>query len=203
MTVTEANLQAAVDEFLHGKQSGGTRRRASSSSTRKHTSRKSRRSSRTTAGLARGLVDDRTQAEDMVASASTRLNFPVYFARARLARGSYPGSTPIAPNPRVYGIYDRKHQRYRAYRVVVFTGIDGEYYGVQGTSWKSPPILDGGDTMRMRGRDYKVYYDGHRIRMVSWQTPNGAYWISNTLSLNLTNRQMTSIAQSLTRVGAK
>jgi len=199
VTVSPRNLQAAVDDFLHGSQSTGPRQHRSTGSSTKH--RKSSSASATV--LAPGLVDDRTQAEDMVAQASTRLNFPVYFARARLARGSYPVNTQIAPNPRVYRISDRHHHRYGAYRVVVFAGLDGEYYGIQGTSWRNAPILTGGDTVRMRGRNYEIYYDGHRIRMISWVTPRGAYWISNTLSLTLTNRQMTGIARSLTRVGAK
>ena len=200
VTVSPTNLQAAVDDFLHGRQSTGPRHRSSGSSSKRH---KTKSSSAAATALAPGLIDDRTQAEDMVAQVSTRLRFPVYFARARLARGSYPVNTQIAPNPRIYDIFDRKHHRHRAYRVVVYAGLDGEYYGIQGTNWRNPPILTGGDRVRMRGRNYEVYYDGHRIRMISWVTPRGAYWISNTLSLTLTNRQMTGIARSLTRVGAK
>ena len=32
-------------------------------------------------------------------------------------------------------------KRFRAYKMVIFTGYIGEYYGVQGTSWRDPPIL--------------------------------------------------------------
>ena len=68
--------------------------------------------------------------------------------------------------------------------------------------WRSPPILDDpSDTIRMRGRKYDEYYDGSRLRLISWRTKNGVYWVSNTLSRTLTNAQMREIAKSLTRVG--
>jgi EamA domain-containing membrane protein RarD len=43
---------------------------------------------------------------------------------------------------------------------------------------------------------------GTRLRLVAWRTPRGVYWVSNTLSKTLTNRQMLAIARSLTRVGS-
>jgi hypothetical protein len=87
---------------------------------------------------------------------------------------------------------------------VLNSGLDGQYYGVQGMTWKSPPILDdASDTMRMAGRRYKLFYDGSRLRLVSWSTPRAVYWVSNTLSKTLTNKQMLAIARSLSRFGGK
>ena len=81
--------------------------------------------------------------------------------------------------------------------------IEGQYYGVQGTTWRSPPILDGAhSTQRMAGRSYRVYYDGGKIRLVAWETPRGVYWVSNSLSRDLSNRAMLGIARSLTRIPA-
>jgi hypothetical protein len=37
--------------------------------------------------------------------------------------------------------------------------------------------------------------------MIAWKTPKAVYWVSNTLSLKLTNKQMMDIARSLQRVG--
>jgi hypothetical protein len=71
-------------------------------------------------------------------------------------------------------------------------------------TWKSPPILDdSSDTMRMAGRRYKLFYDGNRLRLVSWSTPRAVYWVSNTLSKTLTNPQMLAIARSLSRFGGR
>ena len=46
---------------------------------------------------------------------------------------------------------------------------------------------------------YELPYDGDRLRLVAWRTPKGAYWISNTLLLNLDEGQMLAIARSVRR----
>ena len=143
------------------------------------------------------MIFSRVEGENFVAAASTHLSFPLYYPRARLSRGRY-----LYGRPRVYNIYDRAHRRYRAYRIVVSTGRQGQYYGIQGTNWKSPPILDNpSSTLRMRGRRYYLFNDGNRYALVAWRTPRAVYWVSNTLSRTLTNPQMLAIARSLTRVG--
>jgi hypothetical protein len=124
-------------------------------------------------------------------------SLPVYFPAAILARGGY-----VKDSPRAYTIRDRNRKRYKAYRLVLAHGDDGQYYGVQGTTWKSAPILDHPtDTVRMRRRTYMRFFDGRKLRMIAWKTPRAAYWVSNTLTRNLTNRQMMDIARSLQRVG--
>ena len=50
---------------------------------------------------------------------------------------------------------------------------------------------------------YRLFYDGNRLRLVSWSTPRAVYWVSNTLSKTLTNRQMLAIARSLSRFGGR
>jgi hypothetical protein len=55
----------------------------------------------------------------------------------------------------------------------------------------------------MAGRSYHVYYDGAHIRVVAWHTSHGVYWVSNTLSRDLSNRAMLGIARSLTRIPAR
>ena len=53
----------------------------------------------------------------------------------------------------------------------------------------------------MRKRTYKRYFDGRKIRLIAWETPKAVYWVSNTLSQTLTNKQMMDIARSLQRIG--
>lgn len=152
-------------------------------------------------GLAPGLINAQKEGEDRVLAMDLRigpLGLPVYFPKVRLARGGYVSDG----SPRSYEIYDRNKNRYRAYRIVLSEGDDGEYYGVEGTTWKAAPILDNPtDQVRMRGRTYNRYFDGHRIRLISWETPKAVYWVSNTLSQKVTNRQMMGIARSLQRIG--
>ena len=51
-------------------------------------------------------------------------------------------------------------------------------------TWKSPPILDDSSEHDADGAvaRYKLFYDGSRLRLVSWSTPRAVYWVSNTLS---------------------
>ncbi len=132
--------------------------------------------------------------------------------RCRRRRASCRSTTPPSArthgyadqssNPRLYTIKDRAGYAYKAYRIVGYAGENGQYWGVQGTNWRSPPILDDpSGTIRMRGRTYHEYYDGTRLRLIAWRTDRGVYWVSNTLSRTLTNSQMRDIAKSLTRVG--
>jgi LCP family protein required for cell wall assembly len=149
-------------------------------------------------GLAPGLVNRRDEGETHVIDIAAKLvGLPVYFPKARVATGGY-----VRDSPRSYDIFDRGKHKYRAYRIVLAQGEAGQYYGVQGTTWKAPPILDNPtDQVRMRKRTYQRYFDGRRIRLIAWKTPKAVYWVSNTLSQKLTNKQMMDVARSLQRVG--
>jgi LCP family protein required for cell wall assembly len=195
VTIGPNNLQKTIQEFKEGRASSGPRETAPA-----RTSKASRRKARKrSAGLPRGVIFSRVEAENFVAAASTHLSFPLYYPRARLSAGHY-----LYGRPRVYDIYDRAHRRYRAYRIVVSTGRQGQYYGVQGMNWKSPPILDNpSSTVRMRGRTYFLFDDGNRYALVAWRTPRAVYWVSNTLSRTLANSRMLAIARSLSRVGER
>ena len=74
-------------------------------------------------------------------------------------------------------------------------GVVGEYYGVQGMTWRYPPILDDPhETIVRDGRKLMVYRDGKRIRLVAWRTRKAVYWVANTLTQSLTSQQMLGIA---------
>jgi len=50
-------------------------------------------------------------------------------------------------------------------------------------------------TQTIDGRDYDIYYDGDRVRMVAWHDDDGnSYWVSNTLLQTLDESQMLAIA---------
>jgi hypothetical protein len=114
------------------------------------------------------------------------------------------GSAYVGKEPRVYKIKDEKGKKHPAYRIVVHTNSSkyfGEYYGVQGTGWRDPPILDDpSETIRRNGRELELFYDGKRLRMVAWRTKRAAYWVSNTLTQSLSEREMIGIAASLERL---
>jgi LCP family protein required for cell wall assembly len=143
-----------------------------------------------------GLVDARTQGENQAVLADPKLDFPFYFPGLRNSTGAYATSAP-----RIYTIRDETGKRHQAYRLVLSRGIAGQYYGVEGMTWKDPPILDNPDQRRtVNGRRFSLYKDGSRIHIVAWRTGKASYWVSNTLSNDLSNQQIIGIAASLRRL---
>jgi polyisoprenyl-teichoic acid--peptidoglycan teichoic acid transferase len=117
--------------------------------------------------------------------------FPVYYPTVRVADSEY-----IGP-PRVYKLVDGDGKRRRSYRMVLKRPYVGEYYGVQGTRWMDPPILDSPSEERtINGRKFELHYEGDRLRLVAWRTPKAVYWVSNTLLQTLSEQQMIAIARS-------
>jgi polyisoprenyl-teichoic acid--peptidoglycan teichoic acid transferase len=198
VTATPEKIQRAVREFMHPR---AARKPKAKAPAKKKRSGKKR--ARVTAATYH-LVPRLSAAREIVRPALAHSGFqlPVYAPAWLTPHGRYPASTGVAPSPRLYTIRDRHGRRHRAYRLVVEEDLtEGQYYGIQGTSWQTPPILDGKhSTARLAGRSYHVYYDGAHIRLVSWHTARGVYWVTNTLSRDLSNRQMLGIARSLTRI---
>jgi LCP family protein required for cell wall assembly len=117
--------------------------------------------------------------------------FPVYYPTVRVADSEY-----IGP-PRFYKIATPDGTRKKAYRMVLKRPFVGEYYGIQGTRWMDPPILAGPSEEReFKGRKFELHYEGDRLRIVAWRTPNAVYWVSNTLLQTLSEHQLISIARS-------
>ena len=116
-------------------------------------------------------------------------------------KGRYAPEEENAPNPRRYVIEDGAGNAHAAYRLVMVEDEQtGQYYGMQGTTWKNPPLLSGGHrTQNVGGRAYRLYTDGGKLRYVAWSTAGGTYWVSNTLTLDLSNAQMLGIARSAVR----
>ena len=107
-----------------------------------------------------------------------------------------PGASFIAP-PRYYTLRDKRKKKHRAFRMVIGYGMIGEYYGLQGTTWRKPPILAGPREERQAGgRTVEVFYNGDRVRLVAWRTRDAAYWITNTLSQKLTLRQLLALVRA-------
>lgn len=120
-------------------------------------------------------------------SISRKTNLPTYYPRMLF------GTDNLA-STRTYKIATPDKHSYPAYRLVFSAGILGEYYGIQGTTWSSPPfILPPYQTWMIHHQKYRVFLDGKRIRVIAWQTSQGTYWLSNTLQQVLSSDKMLSI----------
>ncbi|MGI8428897.1 MAG: LCP family protein [Solirubrobacteraceae bacterium] len=139
-----------------------------------------------------------------------QIGMAVYFPR-RIATGSSYCSSPMrncpveipSPGsyPRGYTIHDQGGNPHTAYRMtLVKNAALGQYYAVQGMTWRTPPILaNPNQTRTVGGKRLMLYLNGHHLTLVAWRAPPGVYWISNTLTDDLTNQEMLGIAASLTR----
>ncbi len=148
-----------------------------------------------------GLQDMRVTGENqaVLAARQTRKSgLAVYFPKVGPVGSQYDHSVP-----RMYWIRDETGQKRRSYRMVLRKGeVLPEYYGIQGTRWAHPPILDNPtETVRRGKRNLELFYEGKKLRIVAWRTPEAAYWVSNSLTKSLGNRQMIAMAESLKRLG--
>ncbi|MEX0993568.1 MAG: LCP family protein [Solirubrobacterales bacterium] len=137
------------------------------------------------------LADFRQSGKEQARIAYSGTGFKVFYP-TKLAPGS-----SYTDAPRTYTIKGRDG-RHRAYKMVIFTGYLGEYYGVMGTSWEEPPILAHPSEERtIRGREYLLFFNGDRLRIVGWKDDGKSYWISNTLLQTLSAKEMLGIARSM------
>jgi polyisoprenyl-teichoic acid--peptidoglycan teichoic acid transferase len=152
--------------------------------------RKKRRKPHGDGGLENAPAPGMDQAVQAVrAGAGGKL--PVYYPTVRVKNSMFAGP------PRVYKVKAPGGRAEKSYRMVFKRGLIGEYYGVQGTTWKDPPILaDAHEDRTMGGRKFELHYDGDRLRLVAWHTRRATYWVANTLLQSLSERQMLAIARS-------
>jgi LCP family protein required for cell wall assembly len=199
LTASEDKLDKTADEFLHARASKKPRTTSRASDADRKTASARKKGRRNRAAAVPGLEVARREGEDQAIVGARRAHFPFYFPTLR-----YQGSRYAGTEPRIYGIRDERRKLHRAYRLVVSKGVVGEYYGIQGTTWRAPPILDDpSETRKINGRKLELHYDGSRLRIVAWRTKRAVYWVSNTLTQSLGTRQMIAIAASLRRLGQK
>ncbi len=190
---SNAQVKKLVQQFLDAEDSPGPRGRAPGETP----SRKPRRKQKRDASSL-NLYDASVTGEDQGLQAVQQGaggTLPVMYPTLLL------NSSQFAYGPRVYKLMSPEGKRYGAYRMVMRrTNANGEYYGLQGTTWKDPPILDAPSEKRtVGGRQYELHFAGDRLRLVAWRTAKASYWISNTLLQTLTKRQMMAIARSVRR----
>jgi polyisoprenyl-teichoic acid--peptidoglycan teichoic acid transferase len=191
-------IRRTVDDFLSARASAKPRAELEATDEEKRAARKRRKRKRNKASMVPGLEIAKTEGENQAIIGKPKVRFPFYFPTLRANGGQYAG-----PEPRTYSIRDSLGKLHRAYRMVIKKGVVGEYYGIQGMTWRDPPILDGPyDTETVNGRKLRIYYDGRRVRLVAWKTKKAVYYVHNTLLRTLSKRQMVAIAASLRRLGS-
>jgi LCP family protein required for cell wall assembly len=187
----QRQIKKAANEFLNVSAGKGplSRQRKKAPNARNGKKRKKRSKTK--------LLEATVAGREQAGLADKDVGFPVYYPKKLAPGSSYDDA------PRTYRIKPGgKDKRVGAYRMVIFTGFIGEYYGMQGLRWRDPPILDSpSETRTIRGRKYLLFYNGDRLRLVGWKTKRGSYWVSNTLLQSLSQGEMLGVARSLTLAG--
>ena len=125
--------------------------------------------------------------------------FPLYYPTQAIP------SATLSEDSRAYRYLGPEQKTtYRGYRFVFgFPGPGYDaYYGFQGTNWVDPPILDDPtETKVINGKQYLLFYDGSRLRMIGWKSHRGSYWLDNSLTELVDPQDMIAIATSVRRLG--
>jgi LCP family protein required for cell wall assembly len=204
LVVSDDAIDETLDQFMNPKTVTEETEKEPKPAATSPNKKKGKRKKKSEPPLPSGLINVESLGEDMAIAVKRRLHFPFFFPKLGSSLGRYVDA------PRVYRI-PANHRRYQAYRMVVSLGAPGEFYGIQGMNWRvptsggdlaGPPILDGPhDTIVRDGRTLRIYYDGKDVRLVSWQTRKAVYYVSNTLTRELSYDRMVAIAASFTRLG--
>ena len=190
-------LRKSVDEFMNATGSDTPREQTEPTEADVEASKERKRKRDNKPADIAGLEDARGEGENQAILGANKVDFPFFFPTVRTTTAAYQGQ-----EPRTYTIRDEQRKKHDAYRLVLAKGVIGEYYGIQGTTWRNPPILDDPHETTVRnGRRLMVFRDGKRVRLVAWRTKKAVYWVSNTLTQSLSGPQMIGIAASLKRLG--
>jgi polyisoprenyl-teichoic acid--peptidoglycan teichoic acid transferase len=124
-------------------------------------------------------------------SVAPSLSFPLEYPRFR-----HPYGPALPDTLRPYDIRDPQGRLHRSYVIVVQAGSLGSFYDVQGTSWTDPPLIaNPSQEIRAGARTYELFYQGEHMKTVAWREGGGVYWIENTLTSDLSPREMLALAE--------
>jgi LCP family protein required for cell wall assembly len=178
VTASPGQIHATVNAFLHG--GAATDKLNTAGSTPK------KKPSANNVPLSPATSNEIAQQHGLAAT----VPFKVYYPVKRVTMAGAP-----LDETRFY-----KLNGHPAYVVVVAEGGLGQYYDLEGTTWQNAPILRSpNQTVRVGGRTMQLYFEGQRLRMVAWHDGPAVYWVVNTLSNVLSNRQMLAIASAAKR----
>jgi len=212
---TPTAIAGAVDQFLGIEASGGPRgsleeadgepkskRKGMKKSGGKSKKKKPKLRTKPPGDDGLGPAGEAGEAEAKIVARKVNHGFPVFYPTRLPPGAAFEESNPEMhiQDPRVYHFKDTDGDRHGAYRMVLTLELpDGvHYFGLQGIQgWDDPPILSGPSiTETIRDREYEIFLDGDRIRLIAWHRGDHTYWVSNSLLRVLTNDQMIGIVRS-------
>ncbi len=212
VTSTSDQIDAAIDQFLNG--AGTEGQRGGEEATKKPEEDKPDEpkpdEERRTAG-ATALSDAEVIPTDQLLNTepgqfekdakknNRRLGIPTFYPTVLV-----PGSD-FSDDSRTYEYENEENKKEEGYKTVVAYTTPStltEYYGFMGTTWDDPPILrNPSETREINGREFLLFYDGDRLRLVGWREKGNSYWLNNTLTQSIGEQEMLAIASTMGEVG--
>ncbi len=130
--------------------------------------------------------------------AANDISFPYEFPTVEERGGT---NTPVYF--RDYSISAPDGSSYPIYDAVFYAGSLGQYFDLQGTTWRTATILDGAEqTVTVGGRTYYLHFEGGKLTTVAWQEHGAAYWIHNTLTDWVANGDLLAMAEQTHPISA-
>ena len=103
---------------------------------------------------------------------------------------------------RSYLIHAPDGNAYPIYVEVFSNGQLGQYYDVQGTTWKNAPLFaHPTQALRVGARTYELFYSGSHLATIAWHQYGAVYWVHNTLTNAVGNGELLAIAEQTAPVG--
>lgn len=187
VTTTPQLAQATLTSFIHGHE-----RLALPTTPRPAAHASHHRSHHARAGVtprALGLFPTSSANESEAVKAALDLPFPVLFPTLQTGPAEQQQVRP-------YTLKDQQGNVHHAYVVVWQQNQIGGYYDFEGTDWLNPPLFAHAHVQVIAGRSYRLVDDGSHIHVIGWRSGRVLYWLTNTLTEELSNPQMIFLAQS-------
>jgi LCP family protein required for cell wall assembly len=207
VTASPEAIEGAVEQFLGIEASSGSRGTLEGGNGKKKGKKKKKKKHHIAAPKPPGqdglvAAGEAGGLEAKIVARKVGGGFPVFYPTRLPSGAAYEESNPYLhiQDPRVYHLKDTSGIRRGAYRMTMTVELpDGvHYFGMQGIQgWVDPPILDNpSETRTIHNREYEIFVDGDRVKLIAWHRGDNSYYIANDLLNTLTNDQMVGMARS-------
>ncbi|CAN5250499.1 hypothetical protein BH24ACT23_BH24ACT23_00880 [soil metagenome] len=204
VAASKSQIETAVDQFLGNDLDDAPTDDAAPSKPKKKP--KKPKSGDGGSGSGPELVDSTATAQQYATTferkaEKRKAKLPIYYP-TQIVAGQAAGVSPDSRFAPLLGPEDK--EVFYTYKFVLPYQEDFglSYYGVSGVNWTDPPILKNpSETRTIDGRDYMLFFERDRLRLVGWKTKRASYWVINTLTRTLAEDEMLGVAASTRKLG--
>jgi LCP family protein required for cell wall assembly len=187
VTTTPALAQATLAGFIHGHEHFALPAAPKPAAHASHRGRRHASARITPRQL--GLFPTTSTGDSEAVKAALGVPFPVLYPTLQTGQAEQQVVRP-------YSLKDQQGNLHHAYVVAWQQNPIGGYYDFEGSDWLNPPLFSHAHTQAIDGRSYRLVDDGSHIHVIGWRSGRVLYWLTNTLTEELSNAQMIFLARS-------